>query len=487
MNQSCFSFLFAFSSARRSIGPVAFLVLAGCAAESAGIGEAEDKAIFRKGRTDEYFQASPRVRAVMERSVVGFVERNELRGLLEHGVSELPKHQTLACRATFSDYAACRNLGSSVLRSEYSDRLAEVRERGFCSEQPWGEQRELTSCSGYLIAVFDDTALVQTAGHCIHGQKACDNLSVVFGYYLESAPRAGLPPEAQVRTLVPERDIYACRRLVAHRFDEKFDYAVLELKRTVDSRYAPVELPTYGDLPHEGSAIYNVGHPMRLPSKASYGRVRIARSNELRFMNDANAFPGNSGGLVMDAASDVVWGHHLRSRWNLNVDRPTTVKEYSSDFVVPVFQPACIARREYDIQHETENERGLAWAEYSNFGPVDLCLRGFADQSFCRPVLSALGQACAEKPSLEFCEWQHRSWGAHCANGLDYCDGDVLVRCADGTPTNCADQGLHCTHRDSGYTCASPTVSPNAMACAGYSKEQVVSCDTWQPFDESSL
>ncbi|MFN3199359.1 MAG: trypsin-like serine peptidase [Bradymonadia bacterium] len=164
-----------------------------------------------------------------------------------------------------------------------------------CEGERFAEQLTAADCSGTLI----DEDLVLTAGHCIENQAACNQLAFVFGYHHGESPDALSP--------ITSDDVYTCRELIVSFDDGRADYAIVQLDRpAVAHTPAPVRP---GDGPMvQGESVTLIGFPSGLPAKVDTGgQVWEPRANVLDFFSaTVDAFGGNSGSGVFDAAGNVV-------------------------------------------------------------------------------------------------------------------------------------------------------------------------------------
>ncbi|UJR81965.1 trypsin-like serine peptidase [Sandaracinus amylolyticus] len=163
-----------------------------------------------------------------------------------------------------------------------------------CDDQRFLDQPTAASCSGTLI----DDDLYLTAGHCVETEEECRALRFVFDYAYASDG---------VLETIGEDDVYGCRRLVAHRYQDSpwRDHSIIQLDRPVVGR-TPATLRRGAVT--QGEPLVLIGYPDVIPMKIdASGHVNDPRAAELdRFYASVDAFGGNSGSGVFDAEGQLV-------------------------------------------------------------------------------------------------------------------------------------------------------------------------------------
>lgn len=179
-----------------------------------------------------------------------------------------------------------------------------------CSDQRFGEQTHIASCSGFLIA--DDILI--TAGHCVENQTDCDTHKWVFDYTNQS-------------TMLNKNDVYGCKEIIDRNYKDTFfslrDYAIIRLDRTVENR-KPLKVRTSGRV-KKGTPIVMLGHPSGLPLKYDANAVVAKHWNKFEkknlitrigtffkrasyFTARLDAFAGNSGSPIINLETGEVEG-----------------------------------------------------------------------------------------------------------------------------------------------------------------------------------
>jgi V8-like Glu-specific endopeptidase len=167
-----------------------------------------------------------------------------------------------------------------------------------CPSERFRDQPIGSFCSGVLVA----PDVIATAAHCIDGEDITA-LRFVFGYYMRDATTPEL--------IISNSDIYQGVEVIAWQLDDSTgsDWALIRLDRVVvNHRIAPIrESGTMSD----GQAIHIIGHPKGLPSKfAGGGTVRENRYRAV-FVENLDAYAGNSGSPVFNSTTHVVEGLHV--------------------------------------------------------------------------------------------------------------------------------------------------------------------------------
>jgi V8-like Glu-specific endopeptidase len=128
------------------------------------------------------------------------------------------------------------------------------------------------------------------------------DIRFVFGYHMRD--------EATPELVINNSEIYYGVEVIAWQLDDSgSDWALIRLDRTVvNHRIAHIrESGTISD----GQAIHIIGHPKGLPVKfAGGGTVRENRDRAV-FVENLDAYAGNSGSPVFNSTTHVVEGLHV--------------------------------------------------------------------------------------------------------------------------------------------------------------------------------
>ncbi|HZA23189.1 MAG TPA: serine protease [Dehalococcoidia bacterium] len=170
-----------------------------------------------------------------------------------------------------------------------------------CPSERFREQPIGSFCSGVLVA----PDIIATAAHCIQDMNIAD-IRFVFGYQMRDTDTPEL--------IINKSDIYQGVEVIAWQLDRNTgaDWALIRLDRlVVNHRIAKIrERGTVSD----GQAIHIIGYPMGLPSKfAGGGTVRENRYRAV-FVENLDAYPGNSGSPVFNSTTHVVEGLQVRGK-----------------------------------------------------------------------------------------------------------------------------------------------------------------------------
>jgi V8-like Glu-specific endopeptidase len=160
-----------------------------------------------------------------------------------------------------------------------------------CAQERFHDQPTASDCSGFLVA---DNILV-TAGHCMQTADRCSSMSWVFNYKVSSS--------TQTAVSVAAKDVYKCKRVIKQVLNTNTatDFAIIELDRANPGK----ALKLAKVAPVVGSPIFMIGHPSGLPQKITTG-AKVIKVVGQSFRTDLDAFGGNSGSSVFNAAGEIV-------------------------------------------------------------------------------------------------------------------------------------------------------------------------------------
>lgn len=174
-----------------------------------------------------------------------------------------------------------------------------------CADEPLANETSLDySCTGFLIA----PDLLVTAGHCVYAintanqtlehetKLACEAFSWLFDY---RAP-------VQSANINPDR-LFKCKEIIYARQTEHapfLDYALIRLDRPATGR-TPFKLASKPVVSGEGVAM--IGYPFGTGARyTDAARVTVNSSQRDSFLTTLDAFEGNSGSPVFNAAREIV-------------------------------------------------------------------------------------------------------------------------------------------------------------------------------------
>ncbi len=201
--------------------------------------------------------------------------------------------------------------------------------QGLCPEERFREQDTAPFCSGFLIS--PDT--IVTAGHCVSDESDCAQISVAFGFSLNTAG-------SSVKTL-ERNEIYKCARIIHAEVPKRIplpkpipdqsttipsgpDFSIFTLDRPVRG-HQPLKWRNTGT-PELSSDVFVIGHPSGLPTKVA-GGAKIRKLNPpAYFTTNLDTYGGNSGspvfaqntleveGILVRGGSDYVYQSEQRCR-----------------------------------------------------------------------------------------------------------------------------------------------------------------------------
>jgi len=178
-----------------------------------------------------------------------------------------------------------------------------------CPSERFHDQPALAFCTAFLVG----PDLMATAGHCISGDS-CANIKFVFDFAVKN-------PGEVPSDLGPESAAYSCKEVLVSKYTYKKrdpDMALVRLDRPVKDR-EPLRLNTSGKLVSEGTPVITIGHFLGVPMKISMnGEVRastylVENASYGWFATSLDAFPGNSGGPVINMQTGLVEGINVRA------------------------------------------------------------------------------------------------------------------------------------------------------------------------------
>ena len=184
-----------------------------------------------------------------------------------------------------------------ILRDSLQDVL------GFCEDSNFSHQPQLANCSAALIG----PDLVLTAAHCLNDKMnfGCKDYNVVFDYVEEADGSISLSPE----------NIYNCKEVIHHDFDDRFsstflDLAIIKLDRKVKDR-KPLKMEFRS--PSIGEELYLLGYPLGIAQKLADNGERTRRKDSPNsFSHNLDSFSVNSGSPVFSAKTNKIIGVHVR-------------------------------------------------------------------------------------------------------------------------------------------------------------------------------
>jgi len=167
-----------------------------------------------------------------------------------------------------------------------------------CPTEPFNGQLTIGFCSSFLVG----TDLVATAGHCV-GPGDEGQIAFIFGFDQQSA---AIGPN----TTVPADNVYIVTQIVDHQLSGDLDHCVSRVDRPVVGR-TPLPIRRSGTL-SAGEPVIMIGHPWALPKKLDDGGQCQDPSNPGYFTANVDAYGGNSGSMVVNAATGVIEGILVR-------------------------------------------------------------------------------------------------------------------------------------------------------------------------------
>ncbi|MCC6622831.1 MAG: trypsin-like peptidase domain-containing protein [Deltaproteobacteria bacterium] len=168
-----------------------------------------------------------------------------------------------------------------------------------CPSEPYADQPAPGWCTGFRVG----PNLIATAGHCIGSSGECAQTSFVFGFRMDDA--------STVRSVVPNDDVYRCAAIVARAETSTDDWAIIRVDRPIVGAKPTLPVRRFGKVGN-GAPLVLAGYPGGLPLKVAAGATVRTNSHNNFFETNVDAYGGNSGSPVVDAATGVVEGILVR-------------------------------------------------------------------------------------------------------------------------------------------------------------------------------
>jgi V8-like Glu-specific endopeptidase len=220
---------------------------------------------------------------------------------------------------------------------------------------------------GSATAFLVDNRFILTAGHVVCKNKS-DILNeerirktlVVFGF------QKNQPNQSTYK--FKEKDIYRIRKVVAYRYSQGADWALIKVDRAVEGR-TPLRIDFVSEISLNAD-LYMLGHPSGLPLKFVDGaKVRNIRPSS--FQTDLDGFGGNSGSPVFDKTRHLVIGilvsgpardYHVTENYRNTGLRRVQVRQVNSAF--EGFENVQKVNRLLFVQHYLLAKRGDLRAQH---------------------------------------------------------------------------------------------------------------------------
>lgn len=235
----------------------------------------------------------------MTEAIYGEDDRVDVEMLQSVDVLELSRSVAVQIPLSFLDVGDSSfsfKTGGKTLSEEYG--------RMLCSGERFASQLALGTCSGFLVG----ENILLSAGHCFTEYEVereneltslCSERAWVFDYRLQ---RGLLETED-----LSLDDLFRCKRIIKARYDEKSDYALIELDRNVLSRKA-LTISSNSSL-DIGDRVFMLGHPLGTPLKhTGNAQVLSLETGSDFFKASLDAFVGNSGSPVFKEGTWEVIG-----------------------------------------------------------------------------------------------------------------------------------------------------------------------------------
>jgi len=150
------------------------------------------------------------------------------------------------------------------------------------------------NCTGFLVG----ENLLMTAGHCIDDiEQFCSDHAIVFDFY-----QRVVQEESKSASIVNVE----CEKVVLHKHNRPFDYAVLKLKQRVKNRHIfSIDKKPYKQ---KGKDVFVMGHPLGTPMKITEPDILIKIEKDGLISTGLDLFAGNSGSPLIAQRTHKVLG-----------------------------------------------------------------------------------------------------------------------------------------------------------------------------------
>ena len=179
----------------------------------------------------------------------------------------------------------------------------------FCSDENFLDEPIVSSCTAFLVA----PNLILTAGHCIKDKFDCKKNTWVLDYHNNDD---NLYIDNKIS--FPKEKTFQCAELITQAENQKVDYALIRLDRSIDDRPS-LKIRKNGKTDSKEPLIL-LGHPLGMPLMVSDQIFIRDNSLENVFKTNADAFSGNSGSPLIGLNSGLVEGILIRGDDDFNLD-----------------------------------------------------------------------------------------------------------------------------------------------------------------------
>ena len=174
-----------------------------------------------------------------------------------------------------------------------------------CPDEPYIDQPAPGFCSGFLVA----PDIIATAGHCAYCPCELSYMAVIFGFVMQDQETSSL--------VIPAHDVYFVQDVINNQMEFP-DCALLRLDRKVTG-HTPLPIRHSGRIDDDQSLVL-ISYPMGLPRKYDWGGKVYDNTPSTYFSANLDAYPGSSGGLVLNQDDLTVEGILVRGPESFETD-----------------------------------------------------------------------------------------------------------------------------------------------------------------------
>ncbi len=174
-----------------------------------------------------------------------------------------------------------------------------------CPDEPYTDQPAPGFCSGFLVA----PDIIATAGHCAYCPCELSYMAVIFGFVMHDEETPSL--------VIPAQDVYFVQDVINNQM-ELPDCALLRLDRKVTG-HTPLPIRHTGKINDDQSLVL-ISYPMGIPRKYDWGGKVYDNTPATYFAANVDAYPGSSGGVVLNRNILTVEGILVRGPESFETD-----------------------------------------------------------------------------------------------------------------------------------------------------------------------
>ena len=187
----------------------------------------------------------------------------------------------------------------------FGEWYSEYYGNSLCPDEPYTDQPTPGFCSGFLVA----PDIIATAGHCAYCPCELSYMAVIFGFVMHDEETPAL--------VIPAQDVYFVQDVINNQIEFP-DCALMRLDRKVTG-HTPLPIRHTGKIDDDQSLVL-ISYPMGLPRKYDWGGKVYDNTPATFFSVNLDAYPGSSGGVVLNRDTLSVEGILVRGPASFETD-----------------------------------------------------------------------------------------------------------------------------------------------------------------------